>query len=183
MRKKNKELDLSEGIHLQRAREKSWRDSFELVHWRFRMVSCGRHDKHLLTPDKKPMTDQSKEATRIQAGEPLSFRVTHRSIGEELLTRNDWKDSCVHTKSPRQHLGQLSKTGGLEHIHQLAGTQPVGEFLLVAQVGWASSRQLSLGVSFISPKLIHAWGGSSIVLGTSWSWAVYFQSSLSFPAG
>lgn len=48
--------------------------------------SCGDLNKHLLTSDKESMADQSKDTTKIQYDELMSFiGVAYRNMGEGYL--------------------------------------------------------------------------------------------------
>ena len=50
-------------------------------------VFFGHVNKHLLTPVREPITDQSKDPTGVQLGEPMSsIEVTYRNVGEGFLT-------------------------------------------------------------------------------------------------
>lgn len=78
---------------------------------------------HLLTPDREPITAQSKDTTHVQLSGPVS----------------SGSNSCI-TKSQAQPRRLLTKAGNLEHAAKPAGS--LRGACSAAQVVCASSRQL-----------------------------------------
>lgn len=58
---------------------------------------------HLLTPDRKPMTDQSSDTIKHQLGEPMSLtEVIYRNAGEGLFTGAERTQGQLHHQHPPQ---------------------------------------------------------------------------------
>lgn len=58
----------------------------------------------LLTPDGKPMIDQSTDTTKVQLGEPTGFTgVTYRNTGEGSLTGAEMTQRLLYHQGPPQH--------------------------------------------------------------------------------
>ena len=64
--------------------------------------SCRDMNKCLLTTDMEPMTDQSKDTTKIQLGESMSLIVvTYSNMSEGCLqVQKQLKDSCYNHQIP-----------------------------------------------------------------------------------
>ena len=58
---------------------------------------------HLLTPDRKPMTDQTPDTVKHQLGEPMSLtEVIYRNVGEGLFTGAEMTQGQLHHQHPPQ---------------------------------------------------------------------------------
>lgn len=82
---------------------------------------------HLLTPDRKPTTDQSTNTTKDQLGEPKSFiGVSYRNMGEGVTyrSRSDSKDGCI-TKAYANTSDSSQKLGAWDTLHSVQAAQQV----------------------------------------------------------
>lgn len=68
--------------------------------WSDTIPKEGDMDNHLLTPDKQPMADQSKDAAKIHFGKPVTFfTVSYRSAVRGSFQEQTWLNDSFITQS------------------------------------------------------------------------------------
>ena len=114
----------------------------------------GSCDECLLTPDREPRAEQSRDTTKVPFGESVScIGATHRSVCEGLVIEAEMTQKQLHHLSPPQDEDSSPKLRAWSSLCSLRAAQQIRQcpFWVAPLVSASSGSSAGLRVSLFSP--------------------------------